>query len=227
MTVSLIVVPKRLQETVDRCLPELNAVVRRLREPVELICVEDAACPSPPRAVAALEAAWPGVRLLSVDPPLGRSTLIEAAIAAATGDAICTVDGSGHYPADEILRLLTRLVRLDAVFGYRRLGMLGRVATLGMRVLRRESALRDPACLLWAARREAVAGLPCDGCSQARMAAEIARRGFRVGQVRVEYRPEIAPLGRDRSAWAHRSANFEVAYRIREHLTPARKRAAA
>ncbi|HWA97709.1 MAG TPA: glycosyltransferase [Pirellulales bacterium] len=195
--VSLILCARSWQESVDRFLPELLAVVESLEARVELICIEDAACPSAPKALAALEATWPGVRLVSIDPPLGVRASVEAAITASLGETICVLDASGRFAADCLPRLLSRLVRLDAVFGRRERGIVTRVLHSIIAAVRRLATgidVRDPACLCWAARREAVVGLAGQGGGCRQWPLQIAAAGYRIGQIRVEERLEIAAV---------------------------------
>ncbi|MBS0211072.1 MAG: glycosyltransferase [Planctomycetes bacterium] len=227
---SIIVVPRALTETVDRFLPALREQLAQLNRPAELFCLENAGHPSPPSAIRRLHDQFPEVRLLSIDPPLGVSAAVGAALARASHDTLVCLDGSGHLPIAELPRLLSRLVRADTVFALPRC----RGARRWRRSIeRRWNALRHGCDLdrsigwTWAARREALNHVSFVTRGIGDLARQIARHGFRLGQIHVDCAADVAPV--DERAWRTCPLDASVTINCQEHLPqrpPARRVAA-
>lgn len=196
---SIIMPERNAAAEVERRLGELYAALAELGKPYEILCVDDGSTAEHRQRLKALLDAHPCLRLLLIERPLGLSAALGAGIAAARGEVAIAVEAGGQYPAAEIARLIRRLARADAVFGCRRLTAtrrtLRRLAQLPRRLLF-GLAVRDPGCLFWAARHEAVAGLAIARGMHRHLPGLIARRGFRVGEIHVEHcaaAPETIP----------------------------------
>jgi glycosyltransferase involved in cell wall biosynthesis len=128
------------------------------------------------------------IRVLNFTPACGLSAALSAGLALASGDIIVTLPAGDGSVGAIIQLLLEELVRVDLVVGrphrqgvhklFHRLARIPRWLLLGLEV-------RDPECLVWAARREAVAGveLPCGMYRY--LATLVAARGYRVGEITV------------------------------------------
>lgn len=206
---------------VERRLSELCGVLAALGKPYEMICIDDGSTAANRARLKALAENYPGLRLVFLDSCAGLSAALTAGIAAARGEAVVALEAGDRYPATEVARLLRRLSRADAVFGCRRLSparrALRRIAQAPRRLLFGD-AIRDPDCLLWAARREAVAGLVLARGMYRYLPGMISRRGFRVGELHVDHQP-AARRTSSRDAWPN-PGDLLAAWWLRKRQTP-------
>ncbi len=171
---------------VTRLVPGLCQALERLILPYEIICVDDASA-ADGNGLDRLPLGYPALRLLRFDQPRGVSAALSAAIAASRGDLLIAMDSQASGAPHLIAQLISRLSQYDFVFaqfvsGRRELGeRLSRVA----RSLAGSAQLMSSEGFLWAARREAVAGLgPTRGAFRM-LPSLVARRGFRVGRLKL------------------------------------------
>lgn len=136
----------------------------------------------------------PNSRLLRFTQPVGLGAAWAAGIAAARSDLVVAWQASHCYSPDDLPRLVARLARADLICGRRRRGWLARQARrvgLWPRQLLMGSLLgtsvQDPRSPVWAARREAVAGLPLELGLEGWLATLVARRGFRVCELNIDF----------------------------------------
>ena len=172
-------------------LAALRSTMERLGEPYEVICIDDASASESFAELQANAQGNPALRLLRLERPAGASSAVAAGISAARGEILIALDPV-QTRCEQIPLLLKRLSRADAVFGKRetigfakwrqRFVRIPRGLLLGLEV-------RDPECLFWAARREAVADFePARGMLRY-LSSLIAMRGFRVTEVGVQSAP--------------------------------------
>jgi hypothetical protein len=119
-----------------------------------------------------------------------------AGLRAARGEAVLIIEPGERYPAAQLPAVIRGLARADFICGRRRrrgwpkllerVGRLPRWLFLGLDV-------RDPDCLLWAARREVFNGLPLAPRFVRYLPSLVARQGFRVDSVYVEERHARQP----------------------------------
>ena len=136
----------------------------------------------------------PNSRLLRFEQPVGLGAAWAAGIAAARSDLVVAWQASPCYSPDDLPRLVARLARADLICGRRRRGWIARQARrvglwprhLLMGPLLGTSVL-DPRSPVWAARREAVVGLPLELGLEAWLATLVARRGFRVCELNIDF----------------------------------------
>ncbi|HEX4000157.1 MAG TPA: glycosyltransferase [Pirellulales bacterium] len=185
-----IIVPERDRgEELRRQLPQLVDMLDRLRLPYEIICVDDGSAPWTQKVLEQLLAEQPAMRLLVLDNAAGASVALSIGVAEARGDIVIAIEAGQRYAVEGIPHLIARLSRLDLVYVRRRLsgwrkfwhrvGRIPRAILLGLDV-------RHPECLLWAARREAVAGIHLSPGMRRYLPWLAARRGFRVGDMYVD-----------------------------------------
>lgn len=132
----------------------------------------------------------PQSRLLRFEQPVGLGAAWAAGIAAARSDLIVAWQASRSYSPDDLPRLVARLARADLICGRRRRAWLARQARrVGLlpRQLLMGGDVLDPRSPVWAARREAVAGLPLELGLEGWLATLVARRGFRVCELNIDY----------------------------------------
>lgn len=133
-------------------------------------------------------------RLLRFAQPVGLGAAWAAGIAAARSDLVVAWQASHCCSPDDLPRLVARLARADLICGRRRRGWLARQARrvgLWPRQLLMGpllgTSVQDPRSPVWAARREAVAGLPLELGLEGWLATLVARRGFRVCELNIDF----------------------------------------
>jgi dolichol-phosphate mannosyltransferase len=176
---------------------QLCEVLNGLEDRYELLCVDDCSTSATVSLLEQMLRQEPALRVLRVTKQSGLSYALSAGIAAARGTIVIAMDGCGRYRAEQLPELLHGLSRADAVFGQRRIGLAGKTwqrvarlprwSTLGLEV-------RDPSCVFWAARREALDGIPLARGMYRYLSTLIASRGFRVTEVYVDHAPLRAEL---------------------------------
>lgn len=200
-----VLVPQRdAVPEVRRLLGELSPVLAGLGKPYEVLAIDDGSQRSSRQALRNLLAAYPSLRVLVIDRPAGMSAALCVGIAAARGEVLVAIEASGQYPAAEIERLVARLARVDAVFGCRRKSRAAKIARYLVQVPRWllwGLEVRDPKCLFWAARHEAVEGLILAPGAYRLLSTLVSRRGYRVGELHVDHRP-AARRARRRGVWS-------------------------
>jgi len=185
-----------------RHLPQITRVLEMLGDPFETIVVDDGSPASAAETLQVELGEHPSARLLRIERPLGVSAVLSAGLAAARGEILVTTEAGRRYPCDQIPALIAGLSRGDMVVGRprqggiakwcRRLTRLPRWLLLGLEV-------RDPGCLFWAARREAVDAVQLARGMHRYLPTLVALRGFRVCEVLIDTAgPSTMP-----QRWAH------------------------
>lgn len=186
----------------ERQLPSLVDVLHALDPAHEIICLDNTR--GEEVAFSRIERNFPTVHRMALPARSGTSACLAAGIAAAQGETVFAMEAGERYAADDIPRFIERLARADLVCGRRRSNRLQK-ALLATRHLPRRLLLggdvHDPTCLFWAARREAVTGLPPMRGVSRHLATWVSMRGYRVGEMYVDHRrASHAPTTTERGA---------------------------
>lgn len=200
MPVTSVLLPIRTaSESLPTQIDELSQVLTALEQSFELLLIADGTPPADLSELRGLLSRHAHLRLLHIDRPAGISAAISAGVAAAQGDQVLMFDLAGGYRFDEIPALLQHLVRADLVFGrvrrdglakaWHRVARLPRWLLLGLEV-------RDPDCLFWAARHEALSGLRLTRGMYRYLPTLIGMRGFRTSEVTI-HAPRFRPTKTD------------------------------
>lgn len=154
----------------------------------EFLIVDDASRPDVVRQLEESLVGEPTARILRLTPACGLSAALSAGLAAASGDVILVLPAGESCGPGLLKTLLEELFRADLVVGrphrhgigkiIHRLARIPRWLLLGLEV-------RDPECLIWAARREAIAHLQLPCGMYRYLATLVAARGFRVSEVTI------------------------------------------
>ena len=181
---------------VSQQLPELCDVLEAQAAPFELICIDDGSSLAGFELLEEQLLVCPDLRLVRLERPHGIGTALTAGIAASRGDVLIAIEAGDRYPPNQIPKLLDGLAWADVVCASRpiadRPSFWRRVSNVTRWALP-APPVDDPGCLFWVARREAVAGLDLSDGMADYIAALVAARGYRVGQVRVVTRTEDQP----------------------------------
>ena len=170
----------------------------------EAIVVDDASGDDTRAVLAGIGQGAPWLRALRHDAPGGQSAAIHSGVLAARAALVCTLDGDGQNPPEDIARLLA------AWEGWRGEGALGLVA--GQRLARRDAlsrrlasraanalraavlrdATRDTGCGLKLFRRDAFLALPYFDHMHRYLPALFAAQGWAVAHCDVGHAPRRA-----------------------------------
>ncbi|MCB6179609.1 glycosyltransferase family 2 protein [Rhodobacter sp. Har01] len=203
MTVSLevsIVVPCRNEAS--NIIALVDGIVRSAAAFAawEVIVVDDGSDDGMADLLAAAMTREPRLRVLRHDRSGGQSAAVHSGVRAARHGLICTLDGDGQNPPEEIPRLVAPFAAPDAagiglVAGQR----LARQDSLARRLASRfanglrarvlKDATRDTGCGLKAFRRDAFLALPYFDHMHRYLPALFARDSWEIAHVDVSHRP--------------------------------------
>lgn len=197
MTNISIVIPARNEaENIGALVTAIDAAMRPLGG-FEIIVVDDGSTDGTAATVRGLD--MDHVRVLRHPTSAGQSAAVHSGVLAARGNLICTLDGDGQNPPEELPKLVAPLLADTA-------GVIGLVA--GQRVKRQDTwskkiasrlanglrgwllkdGTRDTGCGLKAFRREAFLALPFFNHMHRYLPALFARDGWTVAHVDVSHR---------------------------------------
>ena len=224
MTRYSVLIPERddgqaLADQIER----LHVVMRRLVLSYEIICLDDGSDDAHARNLEALLDKHEALRVIRFDHPVGLSAALSVGISAARGEIVIVIEPGTQYHVEQIPHLISRLSRGDLVMGRRlrsRLGKAWERVARAPRWLLLGLDTKDPDCLFWAARREAVAGLDLAQGMFRFVPTLVSARGYRVCELEVDTR------GRSRNLADARPNPFDLlaVWWLRRRLRPCRFR---
>lgn len=171
--------------------------------PFEIIVVDDSSTDDSVARLTQAALTMPRLRLIRHGARGGQSAAVHTGALAARGDIICTLDGDGQNPPEELPKLTAPLVadnagRIGLVAGQR----VNRQDTLskklasrfanGLRARILNDNTRDTGCGLKAFRRDAFLRLPYFDHMHRYLPALFARDGWSIVHVDVSHRPRTA-----------------------------------
>lgn len=190
MQYSIVIPVQGRAAAVGQQIEEICAVFQQRRASHEVLCVLANGAAEGETPLPELLRRLPSLRVLE-SAARGTSAALAAGIAAAQGDVVVAIEAGQQYLPEQIPWLLERLARADFVMGRRQRPRL-RKTWLALRLLPRQMLLgfdsRDPECLFWAARREAVHDIPLPPEMHRFLPSLVSMRGYRVGEIYVDHR---------------------------------------
>jgi dolichol-phosphate mannosyltransferase len=196
-----IVIPARNEAENIRAL--LDGIVAALAgaPPFEIIVVDDGSSDGTAEAVRRAGEADPRIRLLRHPRSAGQSAAVHSGVRAARGRIVCTLDGDGQNPPEELAKLAAPLLdpaappRLALVAGQR----VGRQDSWSKKTASRianavrawalRDGTRDTGCGLKAFRRDVFLTLPYFDHMHRYLPALFRRDGWEIALVDVSHRP--------------------------------------
>lgn len=171
--------------------------------PFEIIVVDDDSTDDSVTRLSSVAGTLPGLSILRHAARGGQSAAVHSGVLAARGNIVCTLDGDGQNPPEELPGLVAPLLadksgRLGLVAGQR----VKRQDTLSKRLASRiangvrarilKDGTRDTGCGLKAFRRDAFLALPYFDHMHRYLPALFARDGWEIVHVDVDHRPRVA-----------------------------------
>lgn len=201
-TLSIVIPAKNEAENIVTLVEGIDAALAA-HAPFEIIVVDDCSTDNSVAVLQARAATMPHLRVLRHDRSGGQSAAVHSGVKAAKAPIICTLDGDGQNPPEELPKLAAPLLN-DTT------GLIGLVA--GQRVGRQDTwskklaskyanrlrgwilqdGTRDTGCGLKAFRREAFLELPYFDHMHRYLPALFKRDGWQVAHVDVSHRPRGA-----------------------------------
>lgn len=203
MTQLSIVIPARNEADNIIGLVEAIDLAMKPLAPFEIIVVDDGSTDGSVAVLQARTATMPHLRVLRHDRSGGQSAAVHTGVMAARSPFICTLDGDGQNPPEELPKLAAPLLadktgRIGLVAG-QRVGRqdswskkLASKFANGLRGFILKDGTRDTGCGLKAFRREAFLALPYFDHMHRYLPALFARDGWEVAHVDVSHRAREA-----------------------------------
>jgi len=177
---------------------ELSSVLDGLREPAEILFVDDGSRDASPVLLARLAAGDPRVRLVTLDRNHGQSAALDAGFRRARGEVVATLDADLQNDPADLPRLLALLDRADVVNGVRATRRDGWVRKLssrignGFRNWMTGESVTDVGCSLRVMRAEPLSRVKMFRGMHRFLPTLLRMEGARVIEVPVAHRPRLA-----------------------------------
>lgn len=194
MKYSVVIPIKNEEENIHELVKEIEPVMEGLRQPWELICIDDG---STDRSLLILQDLCKQklyLRVLSFTRNFGQSAAFSAGFKAARGEFIITLDGDRQNDPADIPKLTAAMSDTDLVVGWR----VNRKDTFQKRIISRTSnwvrsrlcrdGIHDTGCSLKVYRRESLASIKMYRGMHRFLPALFKIEGLRVKEIPVNHR---------------------------------------
>jgi glycosyltransferase involved in cell wall biosynthesis len=199
MELSIVIPVYNEEENVEPLIQEINAAVKPLRKPYEIVVVDDGSRDATFSVLARLHQGEPCLRVVRLKRNFGQTAAIAAGLAHSDGDVVILMDGDAQNDPKDIPALLAELKKgNDLVCGWRanrqdpflnrRLPSMiaNHVVSWTTQV-----KLHDYGCTLKAMRSDVAKNLKLYGEMHRFIPAIAYERGARVAELKVNHRPRL------------------------------------
>lgn len=199
MELSIVIPVYNEEENVEPLIQEINAAVRPLGKPYEIVVVDDGSRDATFSVLARLHLRDPCLRVVRLKRNFGQTAAIAAGLAYADGDDVILMDGDAQNDPKDIPALLAELKKgNDLVCGWRsnrRDPFLNRrlpsMIANHLVSWTTQVKLHDYGCTLKAMRRDVAKNLKLYGEMHRFIPAIAYERGARVAELKVNHRPRM------------------------------------
>ena len=199
MELSIVIPVYNEEENVEPLIQEINAAVRPLGKPYEIVVVDDGSHDATFSVLARLHLRDSCLRVVRLKRNFGQTAAIAAGLAYADGDVVILMDGDAQNDPQDIPALLAELKRgNDLVCGWRsnrRDPFLNRrlpsMIANHLVSWTTQVKLHDYGCTLKAMRRDVAKNLKLYGEMHRFIPAIAYERGARVAELKVNHRPRM------------------------------------
>lgn len=197
-TLSIVIPAKNEAENIVTLVEDIDRALAA-HAPFEIIVVDDCSTDNSVAVLTARAQTMPHLRIVRHDRSGGQSAAVHSGVKAARAPIICTLDGDGQNPPEELPKLAAPLLndttgKIGLVAGQR----VGRQDTWSKRFASKfanrlrgwilQDGTRDTGCGLKAFRREAFLDLPYFNHMHRYLPALFTRDGWQVAHVDVSHR---------------------------------------
>jgi len=197
-TLSIVIPAKNEAENIVTLVEDIDRALA-VHAPFEIIVVDDCSTDNSVAVLTARAQTMPHLRIVRHDRSGGQSAAVHSGVKAARAPIICTLDGDGQNPPEELPKLAAPLLndttgKIGLVAGQR----VGRQDTWSKRFASKfanrlrgwilQDGTRDTGCGLKAFRREAFLDLPYFDHMHRYLPALFTRDGWQVAHVDVSHR---------------------------------------
>lgn len=197
-TLSIVIPAKNEAENIVTLVEDIDRALAA-HAPFEIIVVDDCSTDNSVAVLTARAQTMPHLRIVRHDRSGGQSAAVHSGVKAARAPIICTLDGDGQNPPEELPKLAAPLLndttgKIGLVAGQR----VGRQDTWSKRFASKfanrlrgwilQDGTRDTGCGLKAFRREAFLDLPYFDHMHRYLPALFTRDGWQVAHVDVSHR---------------------------------------
>src|SRR4030095_7581400 len=199
MELSIVIPVYNEEENVEPLIQEINAAVRPLGKPYEIVVVDDGSRDATFSMLARLHLRDPCLRVVRLNRNFGQTAAIAAGLAHSDGDVVVLMDGDAQNDPKDIPALLAELKKgNDLVCGWRsnrRDPFLNRrlpsMIANHLVSWTTQVKLHDYGCTLKAMRRDVAKNLNLYGEIHRFIPAIACERGARVTELKVNHRPRM------------------------------------
>ena len=199
MELSIVIPVYNEEENVEPLIQEINATVRPLGKPYEIVVVDDGSRDATFSMLARLHLRDPCLRVVRLKRNFGQTAAIAAGLAHSDGDVVVLMDGDAQNDPKDIPALLAELKKgNDLVCGWRsnrRDPFLNRrlpsMIANHLVSWTTQVKLHDYGCTLKAMRRDVAKNLKLYGEMHRFIPAIAYERGARVAELKVNHRPRM------------------------------------
>jgi glycosyltransferase involved in cell wall biosynthesis len=197
MELSIVIPVYNEEENVEPLIQEINAAIRPLGKPYEIVVVDDGSRDATFSVLARVHQQEPCVRVVRLKRNFGQTAAIAAGLTYADGDVVVLMDGDAQNDPKDIPALLAELKKgNDLVCGWRSNRQdpflnrrLPSMIANHLVSWTTQVKLHDYGCTLKAMRRDVAKNLKLYGEMHRFIPAIAYERGARVAELKVNHRP--------------------------------------